>query len=519
MANGPDDTFSTSAAGGVVGALAEIRREIRGLVETLWAARDGRRADGHGGRGRGAEVDPGRAVAGRGARAGGHRRGEAERLGLDPGLPHPRRRRPQGHRPRDGASRSGDGRAGDWRRSAAALRDGWLSTAKAQVIERAVDGLPGNPEIRGRGVQVLLADAKKLDASELKKVALHLNNVVDPDRRRTPRRARARSARTRRPPGPAPEHHRRPGGRRLDQGTLLDRGRRDDQGHADPACDAATLGAGCDRDSVVPGCGHDGRDLRDHGVRMLDALTEACRRLQSADLLPETHGATPRLTLTMDYQQLLDLSGLGATETGEQLSASAVRRLCCDAEVIPAVLGGTSQVLDVGRQLRLASTAIWKALVARDRHCRFGNCTRPPLMCHAHHITHWVDGGETSLDNMLLLCGHHHRLVHSGPWQIRRQRRGSSSSSRRWSRPRAPRRGHRPRMMRRQQDHDYSSASKARKNAVRSVVDSRTRRRPRPGRRTGGATKWRRASGRAHRGQRLRAGEQLARQGVDVARR
>ena len=63
----------------------------------------------------------------------------------------------------------------------AALADGWLSTAKAHVIERAVDALPGNPEVRARGVQVLLPDAKKLDATELKKVARHLNNVVDPD--------------------------------------------------------------------------------------------------------------------------------------------------------------------------------------------------------------------------------------------------------------------------------------------------------------------------------------------------
>ena len=114
-----------------------------------------------------------------------------------------------------------------------------------------------------------------------------------------------------------------------------------------PTCDPASC--------VVPGCGHDGRDPRDHGVRMLDALVEACRRLQGADVLPESHGATPRLTLTMDYQQLLDLSGVAVTETGEQLSASAVRRLCCDAEIIPAVLGGDSEVLDVGRHLRLAT--------------------------------------------------------------------------------------------------------------------------------------------------------------------
>ncbi len=120
----------------------------------------------------------------------------------------------------------------------------------------------------------------------------------------------------------------------------------------------------------------------------------------------------------MDLQQLADLSGLGETETGEALSASAIRRLCCDAEVIPAVLGAESHVLDVGRQQRLATAAIWRALVARDRHCRFPHCTRPPMMCHAHHIRHWIDGGPTSLANMILLCGHHHRLIHAGPWQI-----------------------------------------------------------------------------------------------------
>ena len=69
--------------------------------------------------------------------------------------------------------------------------------------------------------------------------------------------------------------------------------------------------------------------------------------------------------------------------------------------------------------MRLVTAAIWKALVVRDRHCRFPHCTRPPIMCHAHHITHWIDGGATSLDNLLLLCGHHHRLIHAGPWVIK----------------------------------------------------------------------------------------------------
>ncbi|MEO5651435.1 MAG: HNH endonuclease signature motif containing protein, partial [Marmoricola sp.] len=68
----------------------------------------------------------------------------------------------------------------------------------------------------------------------------------------------------------------------------------------------------------------------------------------------------------------------------------------------------------------LVTAAIWKALVARDQHCRFPNCSRPPLMCHAHHLEHWLDHGPTSLDNMILLCSHHHRLIHAAPWTIRR---------------------------------------------------------------------------------------------------
>ena len=153
---------------------------------------------------------------------------------------------------------------------------------------------------------------------------------------------------------------------------------------------------------------------------MLDALVEGCRRLQTADLLPTSHGAVPRLTLTMSLADLQQRSGLAIAETGDQLAASAVRLLCCEAEVIPAVLGGRSEVLDVGRLQRLVTAAIWKALVARDQHCRFPNCSRPPLMCHAHHLEHWIDGGPTSLDNMILLCGHHHRLIHAAPWTIRR---------------------------------------------------------------------------------------------------
>ena len=107
------------------------------------------------------------------------------------------------------------------------------------------------------------------------------------------------------------------------------------------------------------------------------------------------------------------------TEDGLELSPATVRRLACDADLIPIALGTSGEVLDVGRTHRLVTPAIWRALVCRDAHCAFPGCTRPPIMCHAHHITHWADGGDTSLQNMVLLCGHHHRTIHHTPWQVR----------------------------------------------------------------------------------------------------
>jgi hypothetical protein len=303
-----------------------------------------------------------------------------------------------------------------------ALADGWLSVTKAHVIERATDALPLDPALRERAVTVLLGEAKALDATELKKLTRRLLTIVDPDGEdRRDEQALDRQERA--------AHL----GRHL---TITD----DQAGGAwikgrcsteDAALIKATLiplarpqptaGPGCDPDTcAIPGCGHDGRDPRDHGTRMLDALVEACRRLQTAEVVPESHGATPRVTITVDLDDLRHTSGFGTTDTGELLSASAVRRLCCDADLIPAVLGTASEVLDVGRASRLVTAAIWKALIVRDQHCRFPGCTRPPMMCHAHHIWHWVDGGETSLENLILLCGHHHRLVHAGPWTIRR---------------------------------------------------------------------------------------------------
>jgi len=106
---------------------------------------------------------------------------------------------------------------------------------------------------------------------------------------------------------------------------------------------------------------------------------------------------------------------------GRELSAGELRRLCCDANLIPAVLGARSEPLDVGRAQRLVTPAIRRALTLRDQHCAFPSCDTPASRCDAHHITPWRDGGPTALGNLVLLCPHHHGLVEPDPFSSRDQ--------------------------------------------------------------------------------------------------
>ncbi|HWC24543.1 MAG TPA: HNH endonuclease signature motif containing protein, partial [Flexivirga sp.] len=87
-------------------------------------------------------------------------------------------------------------------------------------------------------------------------------------------------------------------------------------------------------------------------------------------------------------------------------------RFACTADLIPAVLGGPSQPLDVGRRERLATKAIRAAVILRDGGCTFPGCDRPPGFCEVHHVTPWWAGGDTSLADSALLCGRHHQTVH-----------------------------------------------------------------------------------------------------------
>jgi hypothetical protein len=153
-------------------------------------------------------------------------------------------------------------------------------------------------------------------------------------------------------------------------------------------------------------------DPRTPATRRADALLEIVGRGVAA---PEGVTRSPRTTLvvTMSLEALLEqVRGAGLLDTDAALSPSAVRRLACEAGIVPMVLGARSEVLDLGYTQRLFTPAQRRALAVRDGGCSFPDCTVPPQWCDAHHVVHWLFGGRTDLLNGALLCGRHHTVVH-----------------------------------------------------------------------------------------------------------
>ncbi|MDI6100755.1 DUF222 domain-containing protein [Actinoplanes sp. NEAU-A12] len=161
-------------------------------------------------------------------------------------------------------------------------------------------------------------------------------------------------------------------------------------------------------------------EARTPGQRRADALTDVCRLVLAGSSLPDNGGDRPQLAVTVAYDPLREKLGTARLDDGEPLSAEAVRRLGCDARILPLVLNGHGQILDAGRTRRTATGPMRRALAARDQGCVFPGCGRPPRWCDAHHIISWTENGPTDLGNLALLCGHHHRVVHGDSgWELR----------------------------------------------------------------------------------------------------
>jgi hypothetical protein len=129
--------------------------------------------------------------------------------------------------------------------------------------------------------------------------------------------------------------------------------------------------------------------------------------------------ASHRLVVHVDATTLLgdDLRGRSHVEDGSGLPASVIRRLGCDTEVV-AVLERNGAPIGVGRARRTISGRLRRALQMRDRHCRYPGCGVPAARTHGHHIRHWADQGRTDLDNLVSLCGFHHRRIHDGAFSV-----------------------------------------------------------------------------------------------------
>ncbi|SFU05875.1 HNH endonuclease signature motif containing protein [Arthrobacter sp. ov118] len=219
----------------------------------------------------------------------------------------------------------------------------------------------------------------------------------------------------------------------------------------DGAGAAANARAAADDGAAAAGNGTDPvearLDRRTRPQKLLDGLVGGCKAALASGHLSAAGGLRPQIMATINYRDLLEgldasepqtnqtqanqswasgASGTAAHSTGGAgslvftgpVTASTVRKIACDAEIIPVLLGGEGRVLDIGRASRVFPPHIRKAITARDQGCSFPQCTIPAPWCEAHHVTYWSRGGSTGTDNGTLLCSHHHHLIHKEQWTI-----------------------------------------------------------------------------------------------------
>ncbi|WP_203338021.1 HNH endonuclease signature motif containing protein [Nocardioides limicola] len=290
-----------------------------------------------------------------------------------------------------------------WVATGAALSSGMVSLEQARVIAAVLGEVAEDLDAEDlvKAEAVMVEEASRLDPRALRALGRHLVRVVNPEKadeaeaRRqaeTDEHAAGRSRLTLREVGDGtmritgvvPESV----GRRLS--AYL-------EAFAQPRKQAAAA---------------DGRRVPRPKL-LADALRDLLERLDPAGL-PAHGGDATTVIITMDLDRLR--AGVGAAGLGWDgdvgMSAAEVRRLACQAALIPMVLGSGSEVLDVGRKSRLHTPVQRKAIRLRDKHCRAEGCTVPAQWCDVHHPHAWSQGGGTSVANGMLLCSHHHHRSH-----------------------------------------------------------------------------------------------------------
>jgi hypothetical protein len=285
------------------------------------------------------------------------------------------------------------------------LAAGDVSREHAAVIVKALTDLPDglDPGLLERAEKTLVEEAAHLTPRQLRVVGRHLLDVVAPevaearDRDRLERQDAAAYAAA------------RLSMRALGDGTTQGWFRLPDLHAAilKGAVEALIAPRKNDPQTPDPVTGR----LPDHATLMGQGLCEILEHLP-VDGYGEHGGLAATLLITLDHQALVSGLGAAALVDGTEISPGDARRLASGAGLIPAVLGGPSTVLDLGREARLFTKAQRIAIALRDKGCRAEGCDRAPSWTEIHHLQEWSRGGTTDLDNAVSLCGHHHRLIH-----------------------------------------------------------------------------------------------------------
>ncbi len=279
-----------------------------------------------------------------------------------------------------------------------ALAEGNISYEQAKAIAFVGDHLPSQASAADKAwaQQFLLGEASKLDAYDLRKLGKRIDAAIDPDgvldREKAAAERRACNIR---------DNH---------DGTQTMTVRETDENMALIKAAMGPLDA--------PKPGPDGtRDERTPEVRRADAVMEIIRQVLRGGTLPTSRGERPHLFITATVGTLRTGKGFGHTATGEDISGEAIQRIACDADLFGILLNDEGVPLNVGRRYRSVTPAIWIALVARDTGCQWAGCTTPAAHCEAHHLTGWIEGSETSLEDTGLYCAHHHTVIHAQGWE------------------------------------------------------------------------------------------------------
>lgn len=317
-----------------------------------------------------------------------------------------------------------------WCRVGAGLRDGRVNLAQANVIVRALNNLGEDvpPLVLGKCEAYLVEQAEHFGPKQLRTLGDKILEVVAPDLYEDEERKKLEK-----------DEQRAAAQTKL---TITDRG----DGTSDikariPEADAARLKRYLEaftsprHNSNTPGGDNNTDPATGKKLPYDRTLGNAFRAfLESVDPLrmPIQGGDATKVIVTIPWKDLKAGTGVGMLGDGTRITAGEVRRLACNAGIIPAVLGGKSEVLDMGRMRRLYTAQQKQAMAIGHPECRAEGCTVPAAWCEGHHFSQsWVDGGKTDLKDGKLFCPWHHNRAHDSRYLAKLTPNGDVRFSRR----------------------------------------------------------------------------------------